>query len=558
MAGTRTGYTFDGWTVYPAGVVTFASASLPTTSFNMPTTGQNVIVRANWTSLTQQNHTLTMAGLGTGGTPTGVTQRAAGAVVPITAGTRVGYTFAGWTVYPAGAGAFTNASAASTNFTMPSQNVTVTATWTATPPAAPVITTNTLPNGNVNTFYSATLAATGSTPITWSIVTGTLPPGLNLNAATGLISGTPTQTGTSTFTIRAANNLGNDDRQFTITINQQQAGAGTHTLTLRAGTGGRVALGSYSYSTSVTGNFAPGTRITISARPNRDYHFDEWTSTRGEFTNEFRAETTFIMPDRDVTVTAHFYGYWDWRDRDWRGGRPGALPPVHWTPTPPPPPVTLPTVGFNNQQQNHPATDSASFILSMPGIANGYHPISISGLPAGVTAPTHARVFNNELQVHLMGISNAVAGNHPLFLTVYDNNGNAITVPVQFMLTTSGLGVGSAAVQPLFGGRNELILSVGNTAYIRNGVLVQNDAAPFIDPVDNRLMVPLRVIAEGLGAQVTWLGELNTVLIQTGATPLSLTVGVPLPGGMGTPVNVNGRIFVPARYVAEMLGATVK
>ena len=104
---------------------------------------------------------------------------------------------------------------------------------------------------------------------------------------------------------------------------------------------------------------------------------------------------------------------------------------------------------------------------------------------------------------------------------------------------------------------NEIRLAVGSRAFTRDGMFFQNDAAPFIDPVFNRLMVPVRVIAEGLGAHVTWVEATNTVNILHNNTVLNLTVGVPLPGGMGTPVIVNGRTFVPVRYIAEMLGTTV-
>src|SRR5262249_43820580 len=56
-----------------------------------------------------------------------------------------------------------------------------------------VITTRSLPAGQVGVAYSTTLAATGGTaPFTWTVITGTLPNGLLLNAATGAISGTPT------------------------------------------------------------------------------------------------------------------------------------------------------------------------------------------------------------------------------------------------------------------------------------------------------------------------------------------------------------------------------
>jgi hypothetical protein len=72
-------------------------------------------------------------------------------------------------------------------------------------PPAPSITTTSLPNATQGAAYGQTIAATGGlTPYTFSIVvpgTGTLPAGLTLSSA-GVISGTPTGLGTSSFTVK--------------------------------------------------------------------------------------------------------------------------------------------------------------------------------------------------------------------------------------------------------------------------------------------------------------------------------------------------------------------
>ena len=82
----------------------------------------------------------------------------------------------------------------------------------------PTITTTTLTDGRVGEPYSASLGADGTAPITWS-VSGSLPAGLSLNGNT--ISGTLTTAGTSTFTVKAANDYGSDSKEFTLTIYQQ-------------------------------------------------------------------------------------------------------------------------------------------------------------------------------------------------------------------------------------------------------------------------------------------------------------------------------------------------
>lgn len=69
-----------------------------------------------------------------------------------------------------------------------------------------ITTTCPMPGGTVGVFYSQTLTATGDTPFTWTIPTGSLPTGLSLSGA--VISGTPVSAAMSSFTIQATNPAG--------------------------------------------------------------------------------------------------------------------------------------------------------------------------------------------------------------------------------------------------------------------------------------------------------------------------------------------------------------
>jgi hypothetical protein len=66
------------------------------------------------------------------------------------------------------------------------------------------ITTTSLPSAKRSKAYSQTIQATGGVvPYSWSIVSGSLPPGLSLNASTGAVTGKATTIGLYSFTVRA-------------------------------------------------------------------------------------------------------------------------------------------------------------------------------------------------------------------------------------------------------------------------------------------------------------------------------------------------------------------
>jgi len=84
----------------------------------------------------------------------------------------------------------------------------------------PTITTNTLPNAKEGEAYNQTLAATGSRPITWSLLEeDTLPLGLSLEPATGKITGVPTEKHILyEFTVKATNAFGEDTKRLSIFV----------------------------------------------------------------------------------------------------------------------------------------------------------------------------------------------------------------------------------------------------------------------------------------------------------------------------------------------------
>jgi hypothetical protein len=91
------------------------------------------------------------------------------------------------------------------------------------PPEPPEITPATPPSGTVGTPYAFTFGATGGVqPYRWSIASGALPAGLNLNPASGEMRGVPTAAGPARFVLRVTDSVdGSASRDVLIDIAPQ-------------------------------------------------------------------------------------------------------------------------------------------------------------------------------------------------------------------------------------------------------------------------------------------------------------------------------------------------
>lgn len=116
-----------------------------------------------------------------------------------------------------------------------------------TPPAITTTTLGALAKGDT---VSLNLAATGTTPIAWSVQSGSLPAGLTLSGS-GVVFGTPTAAGAYSVTVRATNSYGTADQTFTGSVTAPFAansfakpkiklGGRFYPITIKAKTGGVV------------------------------------------------------------------------------------------------------------------------------------------------------------------------------------------------------------------------------------------------------------------------------------------------------------------------------
>ena len=88
------------------------------------------------------------------------------------------------------------------------------------------------------------------------------------------------------------------------------------------------------------------------------------------------------------------------------------------------------------------------------------------------------------------------------------------------------------------------------------------DVNPFIE--DGRSLAPVRQIAESLGSSVEWKGGNNQVVLKRVGVTITMKIGDEIAHVNNSPVTldvppriVNGRTFLPVRFIAESFNESI-
>lgn len=282
-AGTRTGYTFAGWS-YLTNEVSIPNPESPTSSFTLLAT-HSVKITATWkqnTDIPPSSDTYhvsvdTNGGVQAAGESSGEGDYQEDAIVYVRAGTREGYAFDKWTI--------TGLSAADSTanpliFQMPSNNVTAAASWKETYPL-----TVQCPEGTVGASVSKRCAA-GDAVV---LKAGTL--------AGHTFEGWSTDSGD--VTINRPNdaewaNFDMPNHAVTVTANWTRNDASSYALTISGEGDGASGAGSYE----------AGQTVSVSAGTREGYTFAGWAAEGVSLGSGSGSDVTFAMPAGDVSLKA--------------------------------------------------------------------------------------------------------------------------------------------------------------------------------------------------------------------------------------------------------------
>jgi hypothetical protein len=432
-----------------------------------------------------------------------------------TSGQGVSWSLAGTGCSGNSCGTFSNTSKTETTYNAPggvssAMSVTVKASSVAKNTASasatvvvnphPAITTTSLPGGIVGTSYNTTLHASGGTgTLLWSITAGDPPPGLFLSATTGVISGTPTSSGTSTFTVQVTDSAAapvSVSHQFSIIvvnhliITTTLLPTGSVNVPYSATLAENGGAGPFSWSTTA-GNLPAGLSLNastgvISGSPT--------TSEKSTFTVQV-ADSSTQTATQQLSITIE-------------------------------PPLTIATTALADGTVNLPysATVEAAY-ATLPVTWS----ISSGALPTGLTLDAGTGSISG---------TPAVAGTFGFSVMVTDSSMPAQTTTQPFSITINGSGANNTELS-------------GRFAFLLSGY----------DTHGNRVAVAGSLVADGAGAITGGVEDVNDtgVAPQSSLTINSGTYAVGADNrGVITFTNTAGSTYTMAIALGNLVGGTAE
>ena len=155
-----------------------------------------------------------------------------------------------------------------------------------------LVLSGSLPAGSVNQSYNAVLSVSGgNSPYQFSVVSGALPPGVSLNAATGSLTGQPTAAGNYTFVVGVTDkpNSGTGTQSYSVAVKNGGQGGGGITVSVSPSSVTLSSGGSQQFTATVTGT--ANTAVT-------------WSATAGSIGSNGLYAAPVVNSTTSATVTA--------------------------------------------------------------------------------------------------------------------------------------------------------------------------------------------------------------------------------------------------------------
>lgn len=386
---------------------------------------------------------------------------------------------------------------------------------------APEIITKNLPNGKVGQPYTVTLAVYGDEPITWTVSDNYLPFGLNLEGATGVISGVPTEAGTYKFNITASNHAGMDTIELTIVITTNDSGGNN---------GNNNGGNSNGHSSTPT----PSPELSVAERMDatikeklKKGNSIELTMSAGKDELEIQSDTigAIIKAEKPLIVTN------DTLSVELSAELLKQL-----------------NTGKRMKVVIKPVDERDGAIgrgYELKIFADGREVTDYTGLIPVIFDLSKEKLSTNDLSM-LCGVMLRLNGNMERLGGNYDHETG------KFTFKAKGLGYIFVTTKPE---PVKLEFTLGKTGYKLNGIEMSMDVASMV--VKGRTLVPLRFVAESLGANVSWDNVMKTVMITLKGQTLSIKIGELAPGMDVAAELVNGRTMLPLRFIAEYFGVNI-